>query len=170
MCHDTIVFLINFTTRLHAASPRIGVSVEIPGGASMCSDASTRLMASSPFDRIITMGTYSWCGSPTVARFNDFVVSGMAGFGQRFGVGMDAVDAPVLPAQSYAKEFSIAAAAGVPEIAIWFYTGPTGNTIAEPWWSMMAAFKSGQSDFQTLIAEHEHMRRILSASSNSAVQ
>ena len=85
MCHDTIVFLTKFANALHGASPRIGLSIDIPAGSSMCSPDSTRLFAALPADRVITMGSYS-ATSPTVADFHRYMVDGLAAFGNRFGM------------------------------------------------------------------------------------
>jgi hypothetical protein len=137
-CHDTITFLTTFANRLHQAS--IGISIDLPSGSSVCSPDSTRLLAQLPADRLITMGTYS-ATSPTVADFNRYLVDGLAAFGSRFAVGLDAVDAPFLSQQDVQKEFQLASSSGLQEICVWFYSGT--DSIKEPWWTFMAAFRTG---------------------------
>ena len=67
-----------------------------------------------------------------------------------FVQGLDAVDAPFLSADDVAKEFQMAAAAGVQELDIWFYQGP--GVIKEPWWSLMAAFRAGSTTFRAQVS------------------
>jgi hypothetical protein len=49
----------------------------------------------------------------------------------------------------------LAAAAGVSEMAVWFFDG-TGD-IPSAWWALMAAFKSGRADFTRVLTEHHQL-------------
>jgi hypothetical protein len=51
----------------------------------------------------------------------------------------------------------LAAAAGVSEVAVWFFDGT--SDIPPAWWVLMAAFKSGRADFTRVLAEH-HQRQV----------
>lgn len=46
----------------------------------------------------------------------------------------------------------MAAAAGVPEVAVWFFDGT--SDIPPAWWALMAAFKSGRAYFTRVLTEH----------------
>jgi hypothetical protein len=53
----------------------------------------------------------------------------------------------------------LAAAAGVPEVAVWFFDG--SGDISPAWWALMAAFKSGQTtaDFMRVSLEQRQRQR-----------
>ena len=56
----------------------------------------------------------------------------------------------------------LAAAAGVPEVAVWFFDG--SGDISPAWWALMAAFKGGQTtDFMRVLLEQKQMQMAANA-------
>jgi hypothetical protein len=62
------------------------MSVDIPGGSSVCSPDSTRLLAALPA-KLVSMATYS-ATAPTLADYERYLNDGVAAFGARFVIGL----------------------------------------------------------------------------------
>ena len=133
----TLGWVASFAQKLHAASPRIGVSYDTGVGPQWGSSKSRALIKASPVDRLISMATYN----PKFVQYESELSAWSRAVGSRYGVGLCPACQNLTEAEVKSRFEVLRLHKGaIFEIDVWAF--PDGY-FTEQWWDLMAEWLRG---------------------------
>ena len=133
----TLGWVATFAQKLHAASPRIGVSYDTGVGPQWGSTKSQLLIKASPVDRLISMATYN----PKFMQYESELAAWSRAVGPRYGVGLCPACQNLTEAEVKSRFEVLRLHKGkIFEIDMWAF--PDGY-FTELWWDLMTEWLNG---------------------------